>query len=348
MEIVAAEDALDDEFGGKCIISAIRPMLIVTDFDDADFSVPDPETHPDEVVLPAPAGASHHFNGNRNAIPPAVATPNIAPQNQNKPPITRQQSMRPPNAAQAANNGPPPQPLTPNSGYTRAPTGVGQMRPPPQDSVAPRPIPGAQSANAAPQAQFVVAGKRLHQPSRTDPPSAPVSPLRNAITSSDGDDALPPPGAGFLSAKTAAQFQETTPGALPPQIHNLPAFNPHADSPSIKKTPGVDHSKTKPLTRDMKHVPGSTQVPADGVIAGSTAGVGARPNIGNSQMAGHRRIGVPPGGSPSPMANRGSYKPPTLKRPMEAVNRAPLIDLPANAGITHGDTGDAKRQRLGA
>jgi DNA repair and recombination protein RAD52 len=55
-----------------------------------------------------------------------------------------------------------------------------------------------------------------------------------------------------------------------------------------------------------------------------------------------RRIGAP--NSPSPMANRNSYKPPS-KRPVDS--RAPLVDLPANGTVGLADQGgDMKRQRL--
>lgn len=64
---------------------------------------------------------------------------------------------------------------------------------------------------------------------------------------------------------------------------------------------------------------------------------------GRALLDSHRRIGAP--NSPSPMANKNSYKPPTMKRPVE--QRAPLLDLPANGAIgSAGDGGDAKRQRL--
>lgn len=145
----------------------------------------------------------------------------------------------------------------------------------------------------------------------------------------------------------------STEAAAPPQLPNhLPAFNPHAESPSIRKTPGVDHKSSKPLTRDLKHVPGSTQATAP--VAG--AGSGPR-NVVNPQLDTARRIGAPAMGSPggfSPMGNRGGYKPPSmLKRPPPAVNidggngRSPLTDLPPNGPISGDAGGDVKRQRMG-
>jgi DNA repair and recombination protein RAD52 len=131
---------------------------------------------------------------------------------------------------------------------------------------------------------------------------------------------------------------------LPPShISNLPPFTPKLESQSIRKTPGVDHQRSKPLTKDLKHVPASSQAVAPG-------GLGPRPNIMNPQLDAARRIGMP--GSPSPMSNRGQYKAPTMmKRPIEGAGggdaRVPLVDLPANGAIGTGDAGgDLKRQRL--
>jgi len=59
-----------------------------------------------------------------------------------------------------------------------------------------------------------------------------------------------------------------------------------------------------------------------------------------------RKIGVPGGGVGSPLANRGSYKPLTVKRGPDG--RPPLGDLPANGAIAGADAGggDVKRQRV--
>jgi len=310
------------------------------DFDDADFGIGDPDSHPDEVVLPAPAAKSHHFNSGRSVSGPAS---NGTTSNQSRPPVNRQQPNRPSNGPPSTN--PPPQPQTPNSGFARSTSAAGsgmQMRPPqpPQDSGPARPIP----------APPVVAGRVLNQPSRmgagpsSNPPSNPGSPSKLNKSQEDDipDPGMPPPGTGFFSARAAAMVPEgaaTEP--LPPNVHNLPVFNPRAESPSIRKTPGIDFKGSRPITRDLKQLPGSSQAPA----------AGARPtNIVNPQLDSTRRIGAP--GSPSPNANRGHYKPPTMKRPMDGTGgglaRAPLHDLPANGTLGNaGDVGgDLKRQRM--
>lgn len=68
-----------------------------------------------------------------------------------------------------------------------------------------------------------------------------------------------------------------------------------------------------------------------------------------------RRIGVP-GGPSSPLANRNSYRPPTMKRPLpgEATGQArtALADLPVNeksgsdGGLDTATSIDAKRQKV--
>jgi DNA repair and recombination protein RAD52 len=215
------------------------------------------------------------------------------------------------------------------------------MRPPqpPQDSGPARQNP----------AQPVVAGRVLNQPSRmaSGPPSNPASPskINKYHEDDDKDPGMPPPGAGFFSARAASMVPEgpiTEPLPLS-HVQNLPVFNPKAESPSIRKTPGIDYKGSRPITKDLKQLPNASQAPA---------APGARPNIVNPQLDATRRIGAP--GSPSPMANRGQYKPPTMKRPIDGMGggglaRVPLVDLPANGaiGAAIGDAGgDAKRQRL--
>jgi DNA repair and recombination protein RAD52 len=244
----------------------------------------------------------------------------------NRPPASRPQPGPGPGRGHpVGNNNQAPQPQTPSSGFTRSNSGAGQAMRPPADS-------GLQS-------RPLVAGRVLNQPSRNGPPSAPASPARLNKSSSDADASMPPQGAGFFSARAAAMLPEgqTTEGVPAPLPNHLPAFNPHAESPSIRKTPGIDHKTSKPLTRDLKHIPGSSQAVAASPGPKTT-------NIVNPQLDATRRIGAP--GSFSPMANRGSFKQP-LKRPVDnGANRTPLTDLPANGPVGGDAGGDTKRQRM--
>lgn len=181
--------------------------------------------------------------------------------------------------------------------------------------------------------------------------------------------AAPPiPNAGaettvaFFSARSVARVSE----AQEPILVNSQVFNPKAESPSIRKTPGIDHSSSKPLARNGQHVaPTSSQSSpapssnAAGFASVRPGGPATRGSLANPSMDHTRRIGAP-GGPGSPLANRGSYKPPTMKRPLAADGsttgsaRSPLLDLPANASAQvtggsntslAGDGLDTKRQK---
>lgn len=185
-----------------------------------------------------------------------------------------------------------------------------------------------------------------NQANRTGVLCAPVSavPPQNLSLSNELGDPGPgqPQNMGtntFFSARAAALLPEVGDHEIPPSIAgNLPLFNPHAESPSIRKTPGVDHNRSKPLSRELKHLPGPPQsmnIPAQVM----------RANIVNPQLDAMRKIGAP--GIPSPMANRGMYKLPTMKRPNDATTRSPLGDKSANGSVSITNGGnDVKRQKL--
>lgn len=191
----------------------------------------------------------------------------------------------------------------------------------------------------------VVAGRVLNQPSRTGtgPPLSSNSPaLMNDIQEDDADPGMPLPGTGFFSARAAVMVPEVFTAEDPPQAapQNLPAFNPKLESPSIRKTPGIDYKGSRPVSKDLKQLPGYCQA-----AAGPPS---MRPNLVNPLLDATRKIGAP--GSLSPMANRGQYKPPSMKRPVDSNGgqpRVPLTDLPANGALGVVETGvEAKRQRL--
>ena len=109
---------------------------------------------------------------------------------------------------------------------------------------------------------------------------------------------------GFFSAREAEVIQ-APPAVLPPTV----SFNPHAESPSIRKTAGFDHSKSKPVgSKDLNN----GQAPTGPNLI-------AKSSFVNPAVDQARRIGMPPNAT-SPIGNRGSYKPPTLKRPLDGAN----------------------------
>ncbi|KAI4212538.1 MAG: hypothetical protein LQ351_004790 [Letrouitia transgressa] len=142
------------------------------------------------------------------------------------------------------------------------------------------------------------------------------------------------PPMGFFTARAA----ETILNATGP-IATAPSFNPRLESPSIRKTAGVDHTKTKPVGKDIL-APPPMPVPPGTV----------QPNFVNPQADKTRRIGMPTGAS-SPLSNRSSYRPPQIKRPTESSlvpqSRAALGDATsATINIGPRDGGDCKRQKV--
>ncbi|KAL4755224.1 DNA repair and recombination protein radC [Aspergillus terricola var. indicus] len=108
------------------------------------------------------------------------------------------------------------------------------------------------------------------------------------------------PVVGFLSARGADMLRENPHSAATA----APAFNPHAESPSIRKTAGVDHTKSVPISKPM--------------LAGSASPASNQTrDFINPSAEMHRKIGAPTGGGVGSPMNRGpsvsSYRP--LTRP---------------------------------
>lgn len=250
--------------------------------------------------------------------------------------VSRQMQPPPKPAVQ-----PPRPPLTPNQPPQQRPGTSFQGRPNPQ----PYPKPPIHTANAAQQA---LANNKTHTP----PPNgaAPTEPV------------------SFFSARSIPKLPEDAPpdaAIIPTQGAKL--FNPRLDSPSIRKTPGIDHNSSKPVSKSGQHVPPTKrdQEPALG-LAGAPAGAptgnnlfsgpGAGPGrpsvggIGNPALSQARQIGAP--GVGSPMGNRGQYRPLTVKRPAptgpDPVNRTPLTEVTNNGSAQGAGMGamDVKRQRM--
>lgn len=148
-----------------------------------------------------------------------------------------------------------------------------------------------------------------YQPRPQAAPQKEVSqaqePAVQGIPPSAASNAFPhEPPVGFFTARVAETVQ--TASSLPLEA---PSFNPHLESPSIRKTAGIDHSKTKPVGRDIVGGP-----PFPAVMSPAS-----RPNFVNPQADKARRVGMPVGAA-SPLSNRGSYKPPQMKRVAEGNN----------------------------
>ncbi|KAF1988086.1 hypothetical protein K402DRAFT_392359 [Aulographum hederae CBS 113979] len=149
------------------------------------------------------------------------------------------------------------------------------------------------------------------------------------------------PPVGFMHARSAEQINKTDAAA-----NNAPlpvkAFDPHIESPSLRRTNGVDHRRSAPIMRQTisgggPSGPSTNQTPEPGALGAN------RPNFVNPQADLHRRIGVP-GMAQSPLHNRNAYRPPGpagTKRTSDGGRQA-LGDV-SNLPLVGGDGPDAKR-----
>jgi DNA repair and recombination protein RAD52 len=278
----------------------------------ADFGVMD-DGHPDEVILP-PARP--------NEKPPTVSS---GPSGDASRPSTTNASgpprqMQPPaktSLAQSASNGQPPRqpPQTPNQNKSNNWSG-------PQNQNRPQP-------NGRPQ--------QVSQPAAVD-----------------GGVQTPPPANGgvegpamFFSARSVSRSENAPPGTMAPGSEMV--FNPKLESPSIKKTPGIDHSTSKPVGRNCQHVNPVVRgdEPSSSQRSGAGPGRPAPGNVVNPSFNQSRQIGAP--GSHSPMANRGQYRSLTIKRPPPAADGAAATRTALNEVTNKGTdaAADAKRQKVG-
>lgn len=159
------------------------------------------------------------------------------------------------------------------------------------------------------------------------PPNKVHSNETTSLDSSNTSDHEPP--VGFFTARAAESLQSGPTSAV-----KAPAFNPHLESPSIRKTAGVDHTKTKPVGRDLVGAPPAPAIP--------------RASFTNPQSDKMRKVGMPMAAA-SPLQNRGSYKPPQMKRPAESNGARSALGDVTNASINMSAdaNGDVKRQRIG-
>lgn len=295
--------------------------------------------HPDEVMLPA----SHASNINDAS---AARRPTPMGNNGN--------NMQPPTKPQMRNgtNGQPPRaPQTPNQVQARPQAPAQQSRPgPPVQNQAPRPQ--AQAASR--------------------PMAGPSAPPQQAQHNQSAGFGAVPPGApsepvAFFSARSVIPLAEDAPpgtAAVPAQGAKL--FDAKLESPSIRKTPGIDHNTSRPLARNGQHVapakPDDDKDAPASPLVGAGRGGPSRPTggVGNPALSQARQIGAPMMGSGSPMGNRNQYKPPTIKRPASVVGveggagggvsvaRQALTDVSTNSSVNSaGAAGnDLKRQRM--
>lgn len=271
-------------------------ILILTgdEFDEADFSVQ--QEHPDEVSLDAPSSSEelHHSND----IPQREPMPGT-----HKAHNDNVQQMRPPPRRRHAGtlqNVPKLQPLlgAPDLNnlvsLRRGEFKTEGQRPNDARIIQQQEL-AASDSNSLSRLQ---ASSEASEPARKAPESRgssqttePVSyKLPTSIDFSANHEHDPP--TGFFTARAAESIQNAAGMPL-----KAPAFNPHLESPSIRKTAGVDHTKTKPVEKEAVHLP-------------------PRSNFVNPQTDKARRVGMPVG-TVSPLQNRNSYRAPHMKRQVD-------------------------------
>lgn len=193
-----------------------------------------------------------------------------------------------------------------------------------------------------------------HPPPPHARPNDPVHNMPNAAASRPSFG-LTPETVGFFSARAVNKEvpQSSLAGeGLVPKAQQL--FNPKAESPSIRRTPGIDRNSSKPIPRSALQPQDSQAGPPPSSGPGSKPPVGlqaGRGNVVNPHMDQTRRIGAPSAGF-SPLANRSQYRPPTMKRPSPgdgpARGRPALADMSTNGDVTEGGAQngvDTKRQK---
>ena len=286
-------------------------MLICSvgdDFDEADFNVPQSD-HPDEVMLNHSL-SSEHFR-RRNSLPGKagfIAT-RTTENNGLQTPLSR-------------------------TCYTTSDPAT-SLKTPIHGAASSSALPshgsdGPQKLNMEMKPQLISAPPQEAKPPMTEqqlpkthlPQGHSISSEALSLDSSSTSEHNPP--VGFFTARAAESLQT---GLCIPL--KAPAFNPHLESPSIRKTAGIDHTKTKPVGREAVGAP--PQLPV------------ARANFVNPQSDKTRRVGMPMG-APSPLQNRGSYKPPQMKRAVD--NGGPRLALGDVTNVVSDAGGDVKRQKV--
>ena len=328
----ASNTETDDDFG-------------IADFDDADFGEGH-AGHPDEVVLPADDLRSSRTANGTTYQPQQPSEPDSAMtgngmRTPSRPPNTRQYAA-PAAAARVEAAGARPT-SNPHSGM-QPPTGH-----------IPQSHPGHnRSLHINDQQQSFNDSHHLASPGMSSQHFALQPPHQQSLPS-NAPRQTPP--IGFYSARAAPVVNSDGDAAA---TSNIPKFDPHAESPSIRKqwTAGIDHNKTIPVKRGLA---GATVVAAPVVRDGVRPRANPPRDFVNPNTDLHRRIGAPAAGLQSPGGVTASaYKPPPRRGPDPSIagggaaqnsstlRRAPLRDVSniqqSATGSTDGN--EAKRQRV--
>lgn len=266
-------------------------MLLGDLFDEADFGVA-ANGNPDEITLepetqrkPQPPTP---VTNPQNALSRPPANMPGPPGRPNPAVVTPSKPERPSwNPAQAARQAPVPPALNERQNLA-APNNpnLGQRRPTPTSA----PPQNAHNITAAPSGQQRPAQNLAHNAG-----GQALVPGPNMDMPPPGNDS---PSAAFFSARAVDMLRDNQSGPSA-----APQFDPHTQSPSIRKTAGVDHTKSVPISKPM--------------IAGTSPATNNSRDFVNPSTDMNRKIGAPGGGGFGSPMNRGqstsSYRP--LTRP---------------------------------
>ncbi|KAK6432580.1 DNA repair protein rad52 [Oleoguttula sp. CCFEE 5521] len=304
-------------------------------FDETDFSHPDEVRLDDSTTAAAiQSPAQQQMQAQRNGLNRMHSAPHLRPPNMHPPeaPNGMQAPQRPEGMQRPSNLGP------------QAP--ATRMQPPQMHAN----TDGAGSRSHTSSLEETTAQQPRHPPQRPTTNDIP------AETYQPPPFQDPPPDipGGFITGRSAA-FINAAPDARPPAASL--AFNPHAESPSIRRTHGVNPGKSAPILRTNLATTAPMTAPPGGLVPPSAAAslqqggangvqVRANSNFMNPAADPNRRIGMPQAGG---LRNGSAYKTPTnLKRPVMAdVTNLPQVDGAPEAkklkvdGVEGGEGGGA-------
>lgn len=302
----AGSAEFDDDFGGG-------------DLDDTDFSHPDEVRLDDSRAMESPAQRQAQSNAQRNGVQRMQSMPNVRPSNVQppQPPQGLQNPQRPP-------------------GVQRPQAGIMQAQP---GRMLPPQTPGAQRPSVAANGPGGYDGAGSRSTSSSAEEGQPQQQKNGALSAQPEEyqppmPTEPPAGipAGFVTGRSASFLNQAAEGkAVAPPA----AFNPHAESPSIRRTQGINPNKSAPIMRESLNN-ALANAANGGPQQNQQQGNGPdRSNFVNPAVDPTRRVGMPGGGGPP---NRGAYKPPSaVKRPaLTDVSNLPQVDGGA----------DTKKQRV--
>ncbi|KAL1302147.1 hypothetical protein AAFC00_002580 [Neodothiora populina] len=308
----------EDDYGGNL-------------FDEVDFTHPDEVRLDDTPIKPIANGAAQTSNRQpmaRVASMPAMRVQSAPHQNGQ----SSGRMMPPPNQAQVQAQGQAQKVAAQQANDTSRPGGV--QNAPAQNSQRPSgPLQHGDGNRSTPSSgSSTTQGKSGNSNGKLTPPDNENQQAPQAMATPRNAPV------GFVSGKAATALTDGDPAAITP-------FDPHHESPSIRRTQGVDQRKSVPIRRSEIGAPPAPEVPLIKPAGAPGGASGARPNFVNPSMDPNRRIGVP-AQMASPMSNRNAYKPPSLlKRPVPSDGRPPLSDV-SNVQQPVDGGNDSKRMKV--